>query len=267
MGADAFDGLAQLRAAKVDNADNEWRWLNEEERATDPAWLADAVARRCAGEPLAYITGWQEFHGLRFEVTPDVLIPRPETEGIVDAVLARHAERPIAMLLDAGTGSGAIPVAVAAKCDIPMLMATDVSEAALQVALRNAEAHGVANRITFARGHLAEPAMEAAWDGAIDCLTANLPYVAEGDRATLQREVQREPEVALFAGPDGLDLIRELAQELPDLLTPGGLALFEVGHDQAERVASLLKERGCVDVEAMDDLFGISRIVRARRPE
>jgi release factor glutamine methyltransferase len=260
------DGLRRLRDARVDNAANEWRWLNEEPRAADPAWLADAVQRRCAGEPLAYITGWQEFHSLRFEVTPDVLIPRPETEGIVDAVLARHAARPIAMLLDVGTGSGAIPVAVAAKSDIPMLMATDVSEPALQVALRNAAQHGVADRITFACGHLAEPSMEAGWDGAIDCLTANLPYVADGERDTLQREVQREPAQALFAGADGLDLIRELAQELPDLLAPGGVALFEVGHDQAEAVVAILTERGCVNVVAVDDLFGVSRIVRAERP-
>jgi release factor glutamine methyltransferase len=236
------------------------------EHNPDPAWLDAAVTRRCNGEPFAYVVGNQEFYGLQFDVTPDVLIPRPETEGIVDAVLARHREHPIAMLLDVGTGSGAIPVAVAANCDIPVLMAVDLSADALQVAVANAERHGVADRISFAQGHLAEPVIEASRDGLIDCLTANLPYVADGDRATLQREVREEPAMALFAGADGLDLIRALAQELPDLLAPGGVAFFEVGEGQAPAVEQLLRDRGCVEVHTTNDLAGIPRIVHARRP-
>lgn len=260
----ADSGRARLAAAGIENAANEWRWFREHNG--DPMWLEAAVTRRCNGEPFAYIVGNQEFYGLEFDVTPAVLIPRPETEGIVDAVLARHRERPIAMLLDVGTGSGAIPIAVAAKSDIPALMATDISAEALAVAVRNAQRHGVLDRISFAQGHLAEPSVEAAWDGVIDCLTANLPYVADGDRATLQREVREEPELALFAGADGLDLIRALAEELPDLLAPGGVAFFEVGIGQAADVEQLLRDRGCVGVRTTDDLAGIPRIVHAARP-
>jgi release factor glutamine methyltransferase len=259
----ADPGLARLIAAGIDNAGNEWRWLREHN--ADPAWLEIAVTRRCGGEPFAYIVGNQEFYGVTIEVTPAVLIPRPETEGIIDAVRALHTAAPLQRLADIGTGSGAIPIAAALQCDIADLFACDLSSDALAVARRNVERAGLAHRITLGQGHLAQPLIDAGWGGTIDCLTANLPYVADGERDTLQREVREEPALALFAGADGLDLIRELAQQLPDLLAPSGTALFEIGIGQEAAVEQLLCDRGCVDVHTTNDLAGIPRIVHARR--
>lgn len=275
------DGHRRLKAAAVENAEHEARWFYaavvagdaEDPDSTTLPPLTQAqcdryfewVERRCHGEPFAYIVGNQEFYGVTIEVTPAVLIPRPETEGIIDAVRALHAAAPLARLADVGTGSGAIPVAAALQCDIPELLAVDVSGDALAVARRNVERSGLAHRITLAQGHLAQPLIDAGWGGTIDCLTANLPYVAAGDRDTLQREVREEPELALFAGTDGLDLIRELAQSLPELLAPGGTVLLEIGIGQDAAVEQLLRDRGCVDVHTTDDLAGIPRIVQAQR--
>ena len=256
------DNLRRLLDAGVENAAQELRWLREE--SDDPTWLAEAIARRCAHEPLAYIVGWQEFHGLRFDLTPDVLIPRPETEGIIDLALARNSEQPLRRVVDVGTGSACIAVTLAAKTSVAEVLAIDLSEAALVVARRNAVRHGVEARVTFAQGDLLAPAQ--AWVGTVDLIAANLPYVAEGEADSLQPEVLQEPREALVAGPGGLELIRRLVPQAWPLLRPGGLLILEVGINQAAEVADVLREAPCASLTTHADLAGIPRIVSASRP-
>ena len=224
------------------------------------------VARRAAGEPLAYCTGEREFHGLAFEVTPDVLIPRPETELLVDSALALDAVEPLRWVVDVGTGSGCVGVAVAVRCPAVEVLAIDLSAAALVVARRNAARHGVTGRARFAQGDLCEPVQAAGWAGTVDLLLANLPYVADAEAPSLQREVLREPPGALFAGPDGLGLLRRLTAEVPAVLRPGGTVCLEVGLNQAARVVDLLREAGCDRPQTQPDLQGIPRVVSAQRP-
>lgn len=273
---------ARLAAAGVPEAAREAEWLlahaggwtlaalvagDAEPLAPDVAERFDAlVARRATGEPLAYLTGEREFHGLAFEVTPDVLIPRPETELLVDSAIALDAVEPLRRVVDVGSGSGCVAVAVAVRCPGAEVLATDVSAAALAVAARNAARHGAAGRVRFAQGDLCAPAREAGWAGTVDLLLANLPYVADGEAPTLQREVLREPPGALFAGPDGLGLLRRLVAEVPGILRPGGTVCVEVGLNQAARVADLLREAGCHRPQMQPDLQGIPRVVSAQRP-
>jgi release factor glutamine methyltransferase len=220
-----------------------------------------AVERRAAFEPVAYITGSREFFGRSFIVTRDVLIPRPETELLVEQALAyldsseRLGETTV---LDVGTGSGCIAVTLA--CERPSLrvFATDVSEAALQVARRNAEAHGVAARVTFACSALTGGLRDLA------LIISNPPYVAEGDKPTLAPDVRDwEPASALFAGADGLTTIRELIVDAPHALRPGGALMIEVGSGQAPRVVALMRDAGLQHIRTVDDLAGITRVVTA----
>ncbi len=203
------------------------------------------LARRVAGQPVAYLRGIQEFHGLAFSVDARVLIPRPETEQLVDLALERvrgiltRAPRPQGAppvrVWDVATGSGAIAVALAAQLrkrgylQEVELVASDVSPDALAVAIENAVAHGVADRIELAVGDLLDIP-----DGApVDLLLANLPYIPTDVVPTLAPEVRAEPPLALDGGPDGMDLMRRLLAGLPNVMLPGGIALLEMGADQA----------------------------------
>jgi release factor glutamine methyltransferase len=212
------------------------------------------LERRVRREPLAYILGKAGFYGLEFTVTPDVLVPRPETEVLVRAVLARQPTT----VADIGTGSGCIAVAVAVNLPQARVWATDISEVALRVARENAERHGVAERIHFLQGDLLQP-LEGM---RFDVIASNPPYVAESERLSLQPEVREwEPAQALFVQGDPLHFHRRLAAEAHFHLHGGGWLMMEVGMGQAEAVAALLEEAGYRQVRILDDLAGIGRVV------
>jgi release factor glutamine methyltransferase len=238
---------------------------------SDDVLAPDAIAqfhlmleRRAAGEPLQYVTGRQEFYGLEFEVTPDVLIPRPETELLVEAALALLGDVSAPHVCDVGTGSGCIPVALLHERADARAVGLDISTAALAVAARNAARHGVAPRL-----RLVASDCFAALDPArarFDAILSNPPYVADRDVPGLQREVRDfEPRVALTPGGDGLAVIRRLLTDAPRFLAPGGCLLFEIGFDQHERVAQLIDPRTWTLLDIHQDLQGIPRTVALRR--
>jgi len=220
------------------------------------------IERRFAGVPIQYITGESEFYGLPFRVNSDVLIPRPETEHVVEKVLELASLLVGPRVVDVGTGSGAIAIALAHESPGAKVTATDISDAALRVARQNAERTGVAERIRFLEGDLLEPVAEEQFEFVI----SNPPYVATDDRASLAVEVRdHEPDVALFAGSNGLDIYRRLAPAAYSVLVAGGYAVFEIGYGQAEAVAELFSAAGFVDIEFAKDLQGIDRVITARR--
>lgn len=237
---------------------------NEPERGPFAVQYEALVARRAAREPFAYIVGRQEFWGLRFDVTRAVLIPRPETELVVQTALELFPYADAAFrACDVGTGSGCIAVSIARERPRASLAAVDVSDEALRVARRNAERHGVGDRVAFRQGDL----LAEAGTG-LDLIVSNPPYVAERDRPTIQAEVGRyEPERALFAGPDGLDVIRRLVADAPARLAAGGRLVFEFGFGQADAVADLISRAdGLTMVGLRRDLQEIPRVAIARRP-
>ena len=220
------------------------------------------IERRLAGEPIQYITGECEFYGLPFNVNSDVLIPRPETEHVVEKVLELASLLVGPRLVDVGTGSGAIAIALAHESPGAKVTATDVSDAALRVARRNAERTEVAERIRFLEGDLLKPVAAEQFEFVV----SNPPYVATDDRASLALEVRdHEPDVALFAGSNGLDIYRRLVPAAYRVLVAGGFAVFEIGYGQAEAVAELFSAAGFVDIEFAKDLQGVDRVITARR--
>ncbi len=236
------------------------------------------VARREAGEPVAYIRGFREFHGLALATDARALVPRPETELLVDAALAEVSARltvaprsegaPVFRVADVGTGSGAIALALLAAlrarrmADHVLVVATDASPAALELARENAVGHGLADHVEFVEADLLPPVVDPPY--AVVC--ANLPYVATAHIDGLARELSFEPRVALEGGPDGLDIVRRLLDRLPDVLAADGVALLEIGADQGEAVveavAAQLPGWRC-SVEA--DLAGLPRLARVAR--
>lgn len=216
------------------------------------------------GTPIAYLIGYKEFFSLRFKVTDAVLIPRPETELLVEKVtyLARGSE-PIQRILDVGTGSGCIAIALATQLPEARIAASDLSPAALAIAAENAAAHGVADRIEFRAGDLLAPWQD---DGPFDVLVSNPPYVATRDADDLPRSVrEHEPHQALFAGDDGLDVVRPLIERAGSLLRPGGHLLVEIAYDQGPRTRALLEQAGWHEVVGYKDLARHERVVHARR--
>jgi release factor glutamine methyltransferase len=234
--------------------------------AAERAAFRAAVARRAAGEPFQYITGRQEFYGLEFEVNPDVLIPRPETELLVGAALEllRGTEGPF--VCDVGTGSGCIAVALLHERRDARGLALDVSPAALAVAARNAARHGVDERLRLLVSDCFDALGGGGRGGArYDLVASNPPYVAGDALEGLQREVRdHEPRVALTPGGDGLSVVRRLVAEAPRHLKPGGHLLMEIGFDQHERVAALLDPAVWTLLDIHKDLQGIPRTVALR---
>jgi release factor glutamine methyltransferase len=220
------------------------------------------VERRARREPIAYILGRQEFWSLDFEVAPAVLIPRPETELVVESALSLLPAQSAAEVADICTGSGCIAVALARERPRAHIVATELSNAALDVARRNASRHGVAGRVTFVRTDLFGYA-----EGPFDLVVSNPPYVPEADRESLQPEVRdHEPALALFAGPDGLHIVRRLVQEAPARLRAGGSLIFEFGFGQADAVEQLISQSTALTmVDLRPDLQGIPRVAIARR--
>lgn len=236
--------------------------LNEDFGGCKSIGYSQLIERRAAGEPIQYITGECEFFGLPFRVNRDVLIPRPETEHLVEKVieLAAYVTQP--RIVDVGTGSGAIAIALAHKVANAEVAAIDISSAALQVAKENAEYNGVAERLRFLEGDLLAPVAGEQFDFVV----SNPPYVASGDCETLSVEVRdHEPELALFAGSHGLDIYRRLTPAAYESVVPGGFVLFEIGYGQAEPIAQLLRAAGFKDIVFTEDLQGIDRVICGRR--
>ncbi len=230
--------------------------------------FAGRVARRAAHEPLQYITGRQEFFGLDLRVAPGVLIPRPETELLVEATLhwATANVQPTLRVADVGTGSGAIALALAAHLPHAEIVALDLSATALAIAKGNAARLGLADRLTFFESDLLAALLPELETGLrLDVVVSNPPYVPDSDAPTLPPEVRDfEPHTALFAGPDGLAVYRRLIPQANAALRPGGLLALEFGYGQREGLADLLQPWD--DVRFLDDLSGIPRVALAIRP-
>jgi release factor glutamine methyltransferase len=222
------------------------------------------IKRRLAGEPMAYLIGEQEFWSMPFWVDASVLIPRRDTETVIEVVLDQERDRSATRtVVDVCTGSGCIAVVLARELVGSRVLATDVSERACQLARRNAERNGVGDRVEVRTGDL----LAAVSDGLpADVLVANAPYVATGDLSGLAAEVQKEPRLALDGGPDGLDVIRRLVAAAPGAVRTGGLLALEHGFDQAERVSALLADSGAfTKIATRKDLGGQPRVTFGRR--
>jgi release factor glutamine methyltransferase len=218
----------------------------------------EAVKQRARRVPVAYITGRREFFGLPFAVTPAVLIPRPDTEVLVEAALRRLQGRENPLVLDVGTGSGAIIVSLLYKLPTARGVTTDISAEALAVATGNAAALGVADRLELCRGDLMEPAAGRVFDAVV----SNPPYITDKDMAALEPELGYEPRTALAGGADGLAFFRRLAGGAAALLKPDGFLAVEVGVGQAGPVAALATpSTGLAAVETIKDYGGVERVV------
>jgi release factor glutamine methyltransferase len=229
--------------------------LSGEQRAR----LAPLARRRAAREPLAYVLGEVEFYSLPFHITRAAIVPRPETEILVEAALARTPSARLAV--DVGTGCGAIAVVLARELPHLRVIGVDLSAAALALARRNCQRHGVADRVPLLRGDLLGGLRATA-----NLIAANLPYIRTADFAELQPEVRDwEPRIALDGGEDGLAALRRLSVQLFDHLCAGGHAALEVGAGQAEEVAKLLADAGLSRVEVLPDYAGVPRVVTGRR--
>lgn len=251
---------AEMLLAYLLHQPRAYLWAHPEAVLT-PQQAADyaaCVQRRVAGEPLPYITGQIEFFGLTFTVTPDVLIPRPETETLVEAALDWVNAHPDTVAVDVGTGSGCIAVALVAHAPSLCLYATDISSAALQVARVNAERCRVAERIVFLEGDLLAPLPEP-----VDLIVSNPPYVADAEWDALPLSVRQEPRTALLSGADGLDAIRRLLAQAQTRLRPGGLMLVEIGERQGEAAQALAQAAfPKADVAILPDLAGKDRVLK-----
>jgi release factor glutamine methyltransferase len=222
--------------------------------------LSRLTLRRVAREPLQYIVGWQDFYRLRFEVTPDVLIPRPETEILVERAIKFLSDRPSPRFCEIGVGSGCISISVLHEVRTASAIACDVSERALAVARCNAERNDVANRIELIISDLFTSVPQEKFDAIL----SNPPYVPEVDFGALQPEVRgHEPTIALTSGPEGLDIIRRLVDEAPSHLKTGGILLFEMGFNQWSKISQMLVPSLWTNIEILPDLQGIPRILSA----
>lgn len=250
-----------LHALRKDRA---WLVAHSSDQALDgeTAWFADLLQRRLRGEPIQYITGEQEFYGLPFHVTHDVLIPRPETEHLVEKALALAGGFEQPRIADVGTGSGAIAVALAHHLPHAQITALDISRPALEIARGNAERNGVAGSIRFVQSDL----LASVADERFEMVVSNPPYVPTMDRDSLSVEVrEHEPPLALFAGDDGLDVYRRLIPDAFSALEAGGFLALEIGYGQSDAVAELMTCAGFQGIEFMPDLQGIARVACGRR--
>jgi len=227
--------------------------------------FATMVERRRQREPLAYIVGHKEFYSIDLEITPAVLIPRPETEFVVSEALRILADRKDGCVLDLCAGSGAIALAIAANAAHVQVVATDRWNAALQVARRNAERLGLIERIAFRQADVFDPIDSGGPLGRFDLIVSNPPYIRDADIPALQPEVARwEPHTALSGGPDGLDFYRRIARGLATHLEDKGCVVVEVGELQADAVMKIFRESGIDTLATIPDLSGVPRVVSAQ---
>lgn len=287
-------GIAELRAADVPSftlaaellllhaLGRERTWLYAHPDASlsedEQARYASFLARRAKREPTQHITGKQEFWGLEFEVSPDVLIPRPETEHVVEVVLDRLAVREIRAgrpqkndgadlrIVDIGTGSGCIAIALAHELPRASFYALDVSPLALAVAKRNAERHGVAQRIEFAESDLFTGLANSPSPRRFDVVVSNPPYIGRHEAESLAPEVRdHDPAIALFGGEEGYEFYAGLVAEAARHLEPEGLLVLELGQDSLPAVRPLLELPDWHEVSVASDLAGVSRVIAAQR--
>ena len=273
----AIDTVAQLLAdarRRLDPADaapllahvlgqtRTWLFAHADDAVTQAqaAQFRALCDRRHAGEPVAYLLGARGFWTLDLAVNEATLIPRPETELLVELALARLPEGEPARIADLGTGSGAIALALAKERPMAAVVATDASKAALAVAVANAQRNGIEN-VWFRRGDWCE----ALGRERYDLIAANPPYIAEGDPHLSEGDLRFEPPAALASGVDGLDAIRSILRDAPVHLVPGGWLLLEHGHDQGEAVRALLLDAGFFDVDTARDLEDRDRVTLGRR--
>jgi release factor glutamine methyltransferase len=286
-GVPSFTLSAELLLLHVATRDRTWLYSHPEENL--PQEITDRffalIARRAAGEPTQYLTGKQEFWGLEFEVTPDVLIPRPETEHVIEVALDRLALREVragrpqktigegVYIADIGTGSGCIAIALAKELPKAEFVATDISGAALEVAGRNAVRHGVGERIRFVQRDLLERSGEERMTSGeraapllFDLVASNPPYIGRREAPTLAREVrEHEPAHALFGGEEGYELYGDLISQAATSLNPGGILVLELGHDSLSAVQPLLDAANWTRVGVTNDLAGIPRVIAAEK--
>jgi release factor glutamine methyltransferase len=230
------------------------RTLGEAELAP----LRELVRRRGEGEPLQHLLGTVEFRGETFLCDKRALVPRPETEQLVELVESRIENRE-SRIVDVGTGSGVIALSLARKFPEAQIFAVDISEDALALTRENAVRLGLSGRVRLRKGHLLENL-----DERFDLIVANLPYIATQDRHSLSREVLHDPEVALFAGPRGDELVRDLIEQAPTRLRPGGLLALEIGLGQSEALLLALAEKNYRDICSKNDYSGVIRFLFAR---
>ena len=228
--------------------------LNEQELAT----LRELVKRRAQGEPLQHLLGTVEFCGHEFLTDKRAMVPRPETEELVE-LLKSEIQNPKSEILDVGTGSGIIALSLAKKFPEAKVVAVDISEDALALAEENATRLGLRDRVHFQKGDLLQDLTER-----FDLIVANLPYVSMQDRHLLAREVLHDPEVALFGGERGDELVRRLVEQASSHLNPGGLLALEIGINQAEALDDFLRQKNYHDIQSKKDYSGINRFLLGR---
>ena len=249
---------AELLLCHAVHCERTYLYAHPEQELREVEWIHYGrwLHERMQGKPLQYITKAQEFYGRAFLVTPEVLIPRPETELLIEIVLKRRSDA--RAIVDVGAGSGAIAITLSLELGVPVI-ATDISRAALDIAATNAASLKAA--VQFVRADL----IETFADNSLDVVVSNPPYVPIVDRKTMQKEVRDwEPHIALFAGVSGLDIYRQLIPEALRVLKPGGLLALELGFGQADAVAALLKNWHNMDINR--DLAGILRVISCEKP-
>jgi release factor glutamine methyltransferase len=285
-------GISQLRAANVPSftlaaellllhaldRNRTWIYSHPEEAigSADADRFFALIARRAASEPTQHVTGKQEFWGLEFEVTPDVLIPRPETEHVIEVALDRLAVRELRagrkqtltgeglQIADIGTGSGCIAITLAKELPGATVYATDISPAALTVAQRNAAHHALSDQIHFLESNLLEGISHSP--RSFDLIASNPPYIGRHEAPTLMREVRNhEPDIALYGGEEGYELYADLITQAAARLKPGGLLVLELGHNSLPAVQPLLDVPTWTNVGVTNDLAGIPRNIAAER--
>jgi release factor glutamine methyltransferase len=297
----SFTLAAELLLLHVLGRDRTWLYAHPEEQisSADAGRYFALIARRANGEPTQHLTGKQEFWGLEFEVTPDVLIPRPETEHVIEVALDRLAVRELRagrkqaltgeglQLADIGTGSGCIAIALAKELPQATIFATDISSVALAVAQRNAKRHSVAGHLRFLECNLLDGFIHRAAASAdvsdapnaesgpritehgsrfLDLIASNPPYIGRREAATLMREVRdHEPEIALYGGEEGYELYADLVAQSAANLKPGGILVLELGHNSHPAIQPLLDSSQWANIGVTNDLAGIPRVLAAER--
>jgi release factor glutamine methyltransferase len=253
---------AELLAMFVLGCDRAYLYAHSERPLTkdEIARYDDALGERARGVPAQYITGHQEFWGMDLIVAPAVLIPRPETEHVIETVLELARDRPPGNVVDVGTGSGCIALALAKEFPQTRIHATEISAEALEIARANAARHQLQGRVQFHETDL----LAGIEEGAFDYVVSNPPYIGEWEADSVEAQVRRfEPRLALFAGHSGLEVFARLIPQARKALQPGGWLVMEMGHSGRERVGELLK--GWEEIRITNDLQGIARVVAARR--